>query len=275
MPLGLKLSGTNWNIPGAPKFSADPMLENALGVDALFYTRSANSWTKPGQPDPLNQKWFNLAPSAAVPYLLVGSTDASESIDPTFFNGGFRTTAAQFDALSAPTLTDFNYSTTSFLHTFWWKPSPDWASGGNVQILSGKFNLGDSQFVLYAEGNGTILTAQFVTGPTNNSQPNGLSYPVTFGVGTTYQVGLSWQKTGANTSIRKLYLQGVKVAEGALASGSLTNSTGARYRIGNDTLNGYPSNIIAYCSYFENLDISGNSPEDRVALEWAKRKNKF
>jgi hypothetical protein len=260
MALDIQLLDTQFQGLVSPEiYAADPMLVAPNGVVGLFDTQSIDSWPIQGAPNAANQKWFNRAPNAAIPFLAIGNLLSEENFDPAWSASeqAFVFTKAGGTLISATDLSHFNFTTQGFLLTAWMKPTAIFSTTGN-QILVGKYSGSEasSPYSIFLS-NGSLYA--YMSGA---SAIGFASAALTYA--GNMQIGLSWVPSGA-TGTAKLYANGKVVATASTPFNALVS--GVNFTLGNFSL---PIDAFVKRLYIENLTVSQNNPETRVALEYSK-----
>jgi hypothetical protein len=266
MPLDIQLLDTQLKGLVNPEIYGIPLLANPAGVIGFFSSQDAEiCWPFQGTPDDQNQSWFNRAPSAIIPYLKIGNLAASDAYDPLWSaqEEAFLLQKNSNDFISTTDLTHFNFLANGFLEILWFKPTPAFSTVGN-QILFGKYSgnstgnpysLWISNGALYSLFSNDVAPAfAFATA----------ALPISAFAGNI-QVALSWKPINVNSAIAKIYLNGVVVVTGNVPFGNLSN--GPLFSIGNPVI---PCDIFLKQFYVEDLTVSGNNPDARVALDYKK-----
>jgi hypothetical protein len=263
--MGLGISFKNANntvLPGAKIYAEDPMLRNPIGVVGLFDSRNILSYPAQANPDANNKYWINRAPSPAVPKLLLGTATppATDTATPTFQDGGFLFQSATPKTIVG-SVTDFNFTTQSFLATVLFNPTAAFAGrpGGTQQGLIGRYasNLNCSWY-LYADAANNAITAflRSTTGSTNGV--DFIARSVAYVPGSTLiHAGISSEIVGASLTC-KVFLNGVQGGIFTIPQNTL-RAYSTPFVVGNSNNPGEALDGVVKRVYIENLTVSGRS----------------
>ena len=251
-------------------WAADPMLVAPNGVDALLSPQSVVSWPSQGQPTAQNQKLFNRVNGKAPVFLQMGTTSGADTTDPAWdaTEQAFVFSKANQSTIRAVNAADLLYQSQSFLQIVWFKPRGNFFTQNNA--FAGRWATNtNAAYILYAFSNSTTL-AGFVCHDTSGTAGSGYDYitaPCSFTAGNN-QVALAWQTNGSTATL-SIYFNGAKVASKAVAFGTLYGGA-PLFELGNSYDTVLQPDIFLKDFYSENLTISGNNPDARVALNYQK-----
>jgi hypothetical protein len=272
--LAFSFKGAATPLVGAEKFAEDPMLLAPAGVVGLFDSINGKSWPTQDNPTvPDNVYWINRAPKPTVKRLTLGGLSGTTNADyVSFVDGGFNVNSnAPPRPIWTSDSTAFNFTTESFLSTIWLKPIAQFFTKSGIQGLQGRWeNSGESSWFQFWDGATLNCFIRGVPGGTEGVHYQYARFAATFAANKLTQIGVSVQISGGSLLI-KGYQDGVKKVEATLPQASIYQTANARYFIGGSADQSFYSNAVYYRNYLENLSVSGNSPEARVAKDWQAR----
>lgn len=261
MGLIITLADATFTNPTLPTFKRDSMLND--GTRFLFDFGDRFSWPKQTG-SAINDSLVNLKetmPPATIKSAL--TFNASGGLNTVGPPGGAwpitaGTTHGPYLRSNAPT----------FVMAIWLKISSPVVNGGIMGLATYSPNVGE-------------MLAVIDLGETGASPRAGASSTVAgafathgaINTGTVYQLGLSWEKNGAD-SIIKSWRDGAMVMASNITGNTLPNIDAAQFYIGcNGYGYGFPGSV--YRAFLEDCTVSGRTPAEAIAADYAANAGRF
>lgn len=247
-----------------PILQKDPVIPNAGGIVLLDFKNlgchPTQGSTISSYTQLVNAGWATLTPSGTISYnSTTGRATSASGTGIIYFDN---TSGSVFSSTTA------NYCLSAWLYL------PDTLPGGYPELIvkgTGLGNTGNNTFSLYSRTTGTFDGFEFGRpSATGNALQNLAS--MSPANGTVYRFGYAWSKNSGTWQHKSVVNNGNPTAWTNSTFGTGADGVQNRSERGEIRLNG---DIGIYRFYLENLTLSGRTPEQVWAADWARGNGRF